>query len=75
MAQTLQTSVAYFYEGLEGDADLATVLQEGSTQAFLTSQDGTERAHAFLAIEHPRVRRRILELVRAIGRRTELTVA
>ncbi len=67
MAQAMNTSVAYFYDGLEGDAEFAEALRDGVTQAFLTSHDGAELAAAYRAIRQPRVRRRILDLVRAMA--------
>ena len=69
MARALETSTAYFFEGL---ADTATIGADGSPggqahlQAFLLTPEGVELASAFPRIAPPRVRRRILDLVRAM---------
>ena len=69
MARALETSTAYFFEGL---ADTATIGADGSPggqahlQAFLLTPEGVELASAFPRITPPRVRRRILDLVRAM---------
>ena len=67
MAQAMNTTVAYFYEGLEGDGEFAEAMRDGLTQAFITSHDGVQLARAFAAIRKPRVRRRILDLIRAMA--------
>ena len=51
----------------EGISFNRRVLRDGVTQAFLTSHDGAELAAAYRAIRQPRVRRRILDLVRAMA--------
>ncbi|MBA4012921.1 MAG: transcriptional regulator [Phenylobacterium sp.] len=69
MARALETSTAYFFEGL---ADTATIGADGSPggqahlQAFLLTPEGVELASAFPRITPSRVRRRILDLVRAM---------
>jgi transcriptional regulator with XRE-family HTH domain len=74
MARALQTSIAYFYEGLgEPSAveppQMATDRQ--SVHEFLLTLDGMELATAFPKIKRARVRRRILELVRALAEEAE----
>jgi transcriptional regulator with XRE-family HTH domain len=68
VARALRTSVTYFYEGLGetlggdgcGEAD-------DTVQAFLRTPEGMEMALLFPQIRHGRVRRRLLELVRAMA--------
>lgn len=68
MAKALETSTAYFFEGLT-DADIAGAAEPGGQaqmQAFLLTPEGVELASTFPKIYPPRVRRRILDLVRAM---------
>jgi transcriptional regulator with XRE-family HTH domain len=68
MARTLRTSIAYFFEGL-GDP---TKPEQGEAatpppaHAFLLTPEGMELAAAFPRIRKARVRRRVLDLVRAM---------
>lgn len=64
VAQALNTSVAYFYDGLAGEP-LAGV-QEAAT-AFSHTPEGAEMATLFPQIRRERVRRMLLELVRAMA--------
>jgi transcriptional regulator with XRE-family HTH domain len=66
-AQALHTTVSYFYEGL-GDA--AANSPRGArlpAEDFLMTDEGLELAANFPRIRHPSLRRRLLELVRALG--------
>jgi transcriptional regulator with XRE-family HTH domain len=67
MARALNTSVAYFYEGLGGAAPHGSNLPKATVQDFLLTPEGLELAAAFPQIREPRVRRKILDLVRALG--------
>ena len=67
MARALNTSVAYFYEGLGGETSPGSNLPKEEVQDFLLTAEGMELAAAFPRISEPRVRRKILELVRAMG--------
>ena len=67
MARALNTSVAYFYEGLGGETSRGSNLPKEEVQDFLLTAEGMELATAFPRISEPRVRRKILELVRAMG--------
>jgi len=69
MAKALQTSVAYFYEGLEpGRGGPAT---NEPVQDFLMSGEGLELAQFFPRISQPRVRRKVLDLIRAMAEEPE----
>lgn len=69
IARSLKTSIAYFFEGLAdptsgegGDGD-----SEQSVHDFLMTPEGLELAAVFPRVGRPRVRRRILELVRTMA--------
>ncbi|MET0272881.1 MAG: helix-turn-helix transcriptional regulator [Phenylobacterium sp.] len=67
VAQALKTSVSYFYEGLAevpGEAPLG--ISAPSAQEFLLTNEGMELAATFPKITRPRLRRKVLELVRAM---------
>lgn len=69
MARALETSTTYFFEGLADAATLAPGEPAGGQahmQAFLLTPEGVELASAFPKIPQPKVRRRILDLVRAM---------
>jgi transcriptional regulator with XRE-family HTH domain len=63
-AKALRAPINYFYEGLpeQGDADSPAV----DAHAFLLSPEGMELASSFPRISDPRVRRRVVELVRTL---------
>jgi transcriptional regulator with XRE-family HTH domain len=68
MARALDTSTAYFFEGLT-DAHIRSAAEPGGQtqmQAFLLTAEGVELATTFPRIQPSRVRRRILDLVRAM---------
>lgn len=68
VARALDTSTAYFFEGLT-DAHIRTAAEPGGQsqmQAFLLTAEGVELATTFPKIRPSRVRRRILDLVRAM---------
>ena len=67
MARALNTSVAYFYEGLGDHAARASSLPKESVRDFLLTPEGMELASAFPRIHQPKLRRKVLELVRALG--------
>ncbi len=69
IAATLQSQVAYFFEGLadpsvEGDEAHGP---EQFVHDFLMTPEGLELAGLFPKITRPRVRRRILDLVRSMA--------
>lgn len=70
MARALKTTTAYFYEGLDrsvaGSPGIAADAP-ASIQSFLMTPEGMELAASFPRIRRARVRRRILELVRAMA--------
>jgi transcriptional regulator with XRE-family HTH domain len=64
IARALKTSVGYFYEGL---SDRDTVRTAPDAQGFMLSGEGLELMSNFPRITEPSVRRKILELVRAVA--------
>ena len=68
IARALSTGVAYFYEGLGDGEDLgAGASSNFDGQAFLLTADGAELAAAFPRVTRARVRRKVVELVRALA--------
>jgi transcriptional regulator with XRE-family HTH domain len=70
VARALNTSIAYFYEGLGLDGGMSGDLGSG-LEEFLLTTDGMELARYFPQIQKPRVRRQILELVRSMAAEPE----
>lgn len=68
MARALSTNISYFYEGLGEVAEApGSNLPRESMQNFLLTPEGMELASAFPKIAKSRVRRKILDLVRAMA--------
>jgi transcriptional regulator with XRE-family HTH domain len=68
MARALNTSIAYFYEGLSETPEAPGSNQPRETvQDFLMTPEGLELASSFPKIAHGRVRRKILDLVRVMA--------
>jgi transcriptional regulator with XRE-family HTH domain len=68
IARALNASVAYFYEGLGGSEDVETdPLPNLGAQAFLMTPEGVELASVFPRLARARVRRKVVELVRALA--------
>ena len=76
IARFLSAPISYFFEGLS-DPTLASaggVAEDGAEQFvhdFLMTPEGLELAAIFPKITKPRVRRRVLELVRALAEEEE----
>jgi transcriptional regulator with XRE-family HTH domain len=68
IAKSLQSSVGYFFEGL-ADTTREGVAEGGEpfVHDFLMTSEGLELAGLFPRITRPKVRRRILELVRSMA--------
>jgi len=71
IAATLQTQVAYFFEGLADPSDASegevAPGTERFVQDFLMTPEGLELAGLFPKITRARVRRRVLDLVRSMA--------
>jgi len=68
IARALSTSVAYFYEGIAGaeEGDMAGP-PNLDAQAFLMTPEGAELAGVFPRLGRARVRRKVVELIRALA--------
>jgi transcriptional regulator with XRE-family HTH domain len=67
MARALSTPISYFYGGLDATAEFPEGLARDDVQEFLLTSEGIELATSFLKIRRAQVRRRVLELVRAVA--------
>ena len=68
IARSLSVPVAWFFEGLNDPVSGGVSEPGGDTvlHDFLMTQEGVELASLFPLIRRPRIRRRILDLVRAM---------
>ena len=69
LTKTLDVPITYFFEGLPSSASessLTIAEDEGSDQ--MTSRETLELVRAYYRIEDPSVRKRLVELARALGR-------
>lgn len=72
MSRALNTTIAYFYEGLSDTPEPVGSNQPRETvQDFLMTPEGLELASSFPRITHGRVRRKILDLVRVMSEETD----
>ena len=75
IARSLQTTTSYFFEGFsdpDGLApDAADYVEEKAAVDFLMTPEGLEMAALFPKITKGKVRRRILDLVRALSEDSE----
>jgi transcriptional regulator with XRE-family HTH domain len=69
IAKALQTSVAYFFEGLADTVEVDAELPEGREfmHELVMTPEGMELAALFPKLKRGRVRRRVLELVKALA--------
>jgi transcriptional regulator with XRE-family HTH domain len=75
MSRALSAPVSYFYGGLDDTADLLPGVARNEVQEFLMTPEGLELASSFLKIPRGQVRRKILELVRAIAAESDTVEA
>jgi transcriptional regulator with XRE-family HTH domain len=69
IARALQTSVAYFFDGLADTVDPGLELIEGHefVHELVMTPEGLELASLFPKLKRGRVRRRVLDLVKALA--------
>jgi transcriptional regulator with XRE-family HTH domain len=73
MSRVLDTNIGYFYEGLaDSPAPVGQDKPRDTVQEFLLTPEGIELAGSFPKIPRGRVRRRILDLVRALANQPDL---
>src|SRR5471032_2665826 len=61
VANILGVPIAYFYEGVLGAAETASVME------FLASSEGLHLSVAFMRIKDPKVRKRVIDLVKSLA--------
>jgi transcriptional regulator with XRE-family HTH domain len=69
IARALQVPIGWFFEGLAGSAGAGADEHGGQTpfaHSFLTTQEGIDLANLFPKVQRRRVRRRLVDLVRAM---------
>jgi transcriptional regulator with XRE-family HTH domain len=75
IARSLQTTTSYFFEGFadpnSGEARSPEYLEERAAVDFLMTPEGLEMAALFPKIGKGKVRRRILDLVRAMSEESD----
>jgi transcriptional regulator with XRE-family HTH domain len=75
IARSLQTTTSYFFEGFSdphgGQTNEAAHVEEKAAVDFLMTPEGLEMAALFPKIAKGKVRRRILDLVRALSEETD----
>jgi len=68
IARALNTSVSYFYDGLAGVAEMEDASpSNANAQSFLLTPEGVEIATIFPKLGRARLRRKIVELIRALA--------
>jgi transcriptional regulator with XRE-family HTH domain len=67
MASALEVPVSYFFPDTPGDG--GGLQEEGAAfmMDFMSTSEGLELSRAFMRLRNAKVRRKVLELVRAIG--------
>ena len=66
-ADAFSVSVGWFYEGLSSELDEGEGAQPPLDLDFLSTTDGVKLNRAFMRIEDPRVRARIIDLVESLA--------
>ena len=71
IASVLGVPVEFFYEGAPHGSGAATGFAEPASSTyvsdFLSTSEGVQLVKAFLAVKDPKVRRKIVELISALG--------
>jgi transcriptional regulator with XRE-family HTH domain len=68
ISQILQISVQFFFEGVPGQSEgIGEALWPAYVSEFFATTDGLALTKAFMQVKHPRLRRRIVELVEEIA--------
>ncbi|WP_062014644.1 helix-turn-helix domain-containing protein [Aureimonas sp. AU4] len=70
IAEVLNASVSYFFEGAPGEEDKAVGLREPNADYIvdmLSTSEGMQLTRAFSRIRNPKIRRRLLDLIRSLA--------
>ena len=75
IAKALKTPVSYFFEGYESNnaEELASSASEQFARDFLITAEGIDLAQAYPRIRSSKLRRKVLELVRALSEDPDAT--
>jgi transcriptional regulator with XRE-family HTH domain len=75
IATILGVPVSFFFEGAPGENDAKAGLADSASSAyvvdFLSTTEGLQLNKSFVKIRDPRIRRRVVDLVSALGGATE----
>lgn len=80
LAQVLEVPVSYFFDDLDtgaqphGQAGFAESKSQDFVLEFLNSREGLELNRAFVKIQDPQVRRRVIDLIRSLSDDLESSV-
>ncbi|MBU6373994.1 MAG: helix-turn-helix domain-containing protein [Alphaproteobacteria bacterium] len=66
LATALEVGVGYFFEGLAPEGSGIVAEEESAVFDAIASPEGLQLVTLFAAIKNPRLRRRVVELVRVI---------
>jgi len=75
LSRVLEVPVQFFFEGLHEETQLTGMADNDQTPIvydFIQSSDGVSLAESFSRIKDPKVRRRVLELVRTLASEEEM---
>lgn len=70
MSEILEVPIEFFFEGLRSGSEASGFAEGDETPMvydFINSTDGVQLASAYSRISDPKIRRQILQLVRALG--------
>lgn len=68
LTRTLDVPVSYFFEGLQSDVIAAAAVEDNEEPDQMTSRETLELVRAYYRIGDPAVRKRLVDLARALGR-------
>ncbi len=75
VAHILSVPIDYFYEGLNGETQPGVATDSGAASPpvmeFLSSGEGLQLTLAFMKIKDPKVRKRVLDLVKTLSAEEE----
>jgi len=66
IARILDVPIAFFYEGVSGDAQ-GFAEESAPVLEFVSSNEGLQLSLAFMKIKDPKVRKRVLDLVKSLA--------
>jgi transcriptional regulator with XRE-family HTH domain len=70
MSEILEVPIQFFFEGIKEQQEVAGFAEGDETPMvydFINSTDGVQLASAYSRISDPKIRRQVLQLVRALG--------